>query len=168
MALQSLLLLTILIKLAQSQYENCSSQFVHLERALYSNSQNLFYLQTAFYPPEMQTSRFLNVIYKFPDIEGQGCAVTYFWSVGSFLFFLPPSVFKYSSLYFSIPANTVANVTIELPEACQQLVYNNVTKCCTCKKSSMLGVLTKNVRYCYFMLLCLTMILVFCLFSYSC
>ena len=148
MALQSLLSLTILIKSAQSQYESCSSQFVNLERALFSKGQNLFYLQTAFYPPEMQTSRFLNVIYKFPDIEGQGCSVSYFWSVGSFLFFQPPSVFKYSSLYFSTPAKTVANVTIELPEVCQQLVfYDNVTKHCTCKKSSMLSILTKNVRY---------------------
>ena len=143
-----LLLLTMLIEFAQSRYENCSSQFFHLERALYSNSQNIFYLQSAFNPPERQTPGFLHVIYKFPDIEGQGCAVTYFWSVGSIVFFLPPSVFKYSSLYFNTPAKTVANVTIELPEVCQQLVfYDNVTKHCTCKKSSMLSILTKNVRY---------------------
>lgn len=85
---------------------------------------------TGFFLLQMSTPQ---DIYKF-DEEGGGykdCNVTYIWAVGGFLLVQPPSIFQFSSLLFSTPANSLTEVELNLPYACRALI--NETMSCSCK-----------------------------------
>ena len=137
----------ILIVLSHADCQNCSNTLSVLENALYANGQNRVNLEKAFFPSIQLTSRFLRVVYNFTDGADGDCVVTYFWSVGGFLFIQPPTVFKYTSLFFNFPANNVDNVTITLPNECRSLVKSESSGKCSCKNPGItfLDLLTRHV-----------------------
>ncbi len=148
-------LLTLsLTTLSMAIPNGCSDTLTNLETALYANGGNLLNMQSAFFPSVEQPSRYLRVVYKFTkgdDGDDEDCIVTFFWSVGSFLFIQPPSIFTYTSLLFNFPSNTVDNVTITLPNECRPLVNNNNNDSdwCTCKIEGItyLDMLTRRVSF---------------------
>ncbi len=148
-----LVLLSSLTTLSSANNEKCSTKFSELEKALYADERNLLNMENAFFPSLGQPSRFLKVQYIFTDeYDEDDCRVTFFWSVGSFLFLQPPSVFTYTSLLFNFPSNMVENLTIVLPNTCRPLVINNNNNnsdYCTCDREriTFLDMLTRHVSY---------------------
>ncbi len=141
------LILSLTAQLSANQ-ENCTTRLSGLENALYSDGRNQLSMESAFFPFTEQPSRFLKVVYNFTDGDDVDCIVTFFWSVGSFLFIQPPSIFSYTSLLFNYPSNSVDNVTILLPNKCRPLVNNNNNKSrCSCDTHGItfLDMLTRHV-----------------------
>lgn len=131
---------------------NCSSRLPELENALYQNGQNQLNLESAFFPLFQQPTRFIRVAYVFTDGDpNDSCEVSYYWSVGSFLFIQPPSVFRFTSLFFNFPANIVENVTLILPNDCRPLVTTNNSEECSCETDQItsLDVITRYVSVLY-------------------
>ncbi len=138
-----------MVVFAKGQYENCAYKLSALEEALYGIRNNQKGLNFGFFPSRQRSSRYLEVIYEFlkedsDDVDG---VVTYYWSVGSFLFVQPPSVFQFTSLYFNFPDNKIDNITLQLPSECRPIVFSNVTEQCSCKDpgDTILDVLTRHV-----------------------
>jgi len=128
---------------------NSCNTLTELEEALYSHgNDNIKSLHYGFFPHAQKTSRYLEVDYIFegsdPDDE---CIVHYIWSIGGFLLIQPPSVFRFTSLHFSYPANDIENIELTLPEYCRHLVYKNYTGSCSCKdeEDTLLDILTQQV-----------------------
>ena len=95
-----------------------------------------------------RSSRFIQVTYSFfnESNELDGCNVTYVWSVGQVLFLYPPTIFKYTSLYFNYPNNNLEFLYIQLPYECRGLVNSSSGGECSCPDiSSILKVLTQQV-----------------------
>ncbi len=119
MALQYWLLLSgLLAPCINARYENCTLKLSVLEEALYETDSNERSLNQAFFPPRQETSRYISVTYKFLD---DNCTVTYIWTIGGFLIIQPPSIFKFTSLLFSTPANNVNELILTLPSQCREL-----------------------------------------------
>ena len=127
---------------------NCNSSLRELESHLYEGRFNQKELNRVFFPQMHPTPRHVKVEYKFEGngMEGE-CSVTYYWSVGGFLLFQPPSVFRFTSLHFSYSANDLQTMTLTLPEECQSLVNNETAENCSCKANgdTLLDVLTHHV-----------------------
>ena len=132
---------------ANSTYEDCKSRLGTLERALFDSRDNAFQLNDIFFPPIKRPSRFIKVFYSFFNETGgeDGCNVTYFWAIGGFLFFQPPSLFKFNSLFFNYPNNDLNAIYIRLPYECRPLILVNSTECTCTRDSNRLGILTKQV-----------------------
>ena len=107
--------------------ENCATQLRSLEYALYETRNNVFELNRIFFPPSARTSRFIRVHYHFLNEMGthdyNDCLITYIWAVGEFLFFQPPSLFHYNSLFFNFPNNNLTDLDLFLPYECRPLVH---------------------------------------------
>ena len=118
-------------------YTNCSTDLKTLENALYEYDYNNYLaLSKAFYPPGKEPSRLLRVNYIF-GVDDEDCNVTYFRSIGGFLFIQPPQIFELTSLYFNFPdkssTKVLKNITLKLPLECKALVYNTSTSGqCSC------------------------------------
>ena len=150
-----LLLLVSVFSITSAQNENielCASQLEALENALYGTKDNLFELNSIFFPPSARTSRFIRVNYHFLDEAGEsdefdgGCLVTYIWAIGGFLFFQPPSLFRYNSLFFNYPNNNLTDLDLYLPYECQPLVLGpNTTDCSCLHDAKKLEILTQQV-----------------------
>lgn len=126
-------------------YTNCGSDLTVLENALYHFSpENRKHLNRIFYPPRETPSRFIKVHYKF---EGHDCNVTYIWAIGGFLLMQPPSIFRYTSLYFSNKANNLTDMEIRLPSECRSIVEPKKDGKCTCDGDdyNILDMLTQQV-----------------------
>ncbi len=153
-----IVLLSSFTVLSSANNGKCSTKFSELEKSLYEDGRNLLNMEEAFFPSVGQPSRFLRVQYVFTnEYDEDDCSVTFFWSVGSFLFLQPPSVFTYTSLLFNFPSNMVSNLTIVLPNECQPLVINNNNNNsddCTCDKGriTFLDMLTRHVSLFFFIL----------------
>ena len=135
---------------AADNFSDCATQMSTLENALYQSGDNIFQLNRIFYPPSMRTTRFITVTYTFLDQLGEeggdGCNVTYIWAVGGFLFFQPPSLFEFNSLFFNYPDNNLTNVDLQLPHECRPLVQLNDSDVCSCTlNSERLEILTQQV-----------------------
>ena len=135
-----------LLGFSSAQYENCTTRLSVLERALYETDSNERSLNEAFFPPGQETSRYIKVTYKFLTDGGfyDGCQVSYIWAIGGFLLIQPPSVFRFTSLFFSNNANNLTEVNLTLPSQCRLLASDN----CTCSKSEEsknLDILTQQV-----------------------
>ena len=111
---------------AQSCEINECNLLSELECALYHTDSNVLRLNQAFFPPRKATSRFIKVIYEFVN---DNCTVDFFWAIGGFLLMQPPRIYELTSLFFSYPANSLENLTITLPQACQHLVGGNSCSC---------------------------------------
>ena len=133
----------------ESLFEDCDSQMSTLETALYETKDNIFELNKVFYPPSMRTSRFIRVTYIFLNRNGEddGCNVTYIWAIGGFLFFQPPTLFQFNSLFFNYPNNDLTSVKLELPFPCRALIEadNKTTGCSCLRDSARLEILTQQV-----------------------
>ena len=137
-----------LLEFSSAQYENCTIRLSVLERALYETDSNERSLNEAFLPPGQETSRYIKVTYKFLADDGSydGCNISYIWAIGGFLLIQPPSVFRFTSLLFSHPANNLTEVTITLPSQCRLLAGEEEN--CTChqsEESKNLDILTQQV-----------------------
>ena len=136
-----------------SVFEDCATKFSTLEQALYETGDNQFELNRVFYPPSMRTSRFIRVNYTFLDENGEddGCSIAYIWAIGILLFFQPPALFTYNSLYFTYPNNNLTTLNLKLPYECRPLIRTNVTESstgsmCSCVfDSQKLDILTQQV-----------------------
>ena len=142
----SFLALSVLIVLGSAK--NCTTSLSELETRLYDGLYNQEELHRAFFPQHERTSRFIRVNYVFEGsaLESE-CTVSYFWAIGGFLLIQPPSVFRFTSLYFSYPANSIDSITLRLPEECLPLVYNEMAQNCSCAKkgNTLLDILTHHV-----------------------
>ena len=133
-----------------ASFEDCATNIVTLQDALYDDDgHNVLQLQQIFYPPNARSSRFIRVIYSFfnKNNELDGCNVTFVWSIGEVLFVHPPTIFKYTSLYFSYPNNDLEFLYIKLPYECRGLVNTSSDGECSCggESTSILRVLTQQV-----------------------
>ncbi len=149
MSTSSLLLFIVAAVTAASatDYSDCARKLSTLERALYETVENEFQLNRIFFPPSMRTSRFIRVNYDFDfGNETFPCNVTYIWAIGSFLFFQPPTVFMFNSLFFNYPNNDLTVLHLKLPYECRALIQPEVDGVCSCRHDSrMLDVLTQQV-----------------------
>ena len=109
-----------------SSYAGCATKRPVLLRALFETGDNLIELDRIFYPERDLPSRFITVNYHFLDSDGSkdDCEVTYYWASGGFLLLQPPTIFIYTSLLFSHPANTLTDMNLALPYDCRELVMN--------------------------------------------
>ena len=135
---------------ASANYSDCPTRLSTLERALYETGDNLFQLNRIFFPPSNRPSRFIRVTYRFldemDDRDGLLCNVTYIWAIGSFLFFQPPRVFMFNSLFFNYPNNDLTDLPLVLPSECRPLIRSEIDGECTCTiDSRLLDVLTQQV-----------------------
>ena len=157
----------ITVSFAQANYSDCTTRLRILENALYDTGDNLFQLNRIFFPPSKRTSRFIRVSFIFEDSEldnsnelnaldnsnelnginsNSTCFVSYIWAIGSFLFFQPPTVFLFTSLFFNYPNNNLTILPLLLPEECRPLITSDVNGECSCKIDSyLLDVLTQQV-----------------------
>ena len=132
-------------------YSDCATRFTTLEQALYETGDNEFELNRVFYPPSMRTSRFIRVNYTFLDENGEDddCSIAYIWATGLLLFFQPPKLFTYNSLYFYYRNNNLSTLYLKLPYECRPLIRTNVTEfdsTCSCiSDSNKLDILTQQV-----------------------
>ena len=135
----------IAIIASATNYSDCSSKLRTLEHALYDTEDNLFELNRVFFPPSTRTSRFIRVTYKFLD-ELNHCNVTYIWAIGSFLFFQPPRIFMFNSLFFNYPNNDLTDLYLTLPGECRPLIGEELNGKCSCTDDSkLLDILTQQV-----------------------
>ena len=80
------------------------------------------------------------------DAQDGLCNVTYIWAIGSFLFFQPPRVFMFNSLFFNYPNNDLTDLPLALPSECRPLIRSEIDEECTCTVDSrLLDVLTQQV-----------------------
>ena len=132
-----------------TSFSDCATQMRTLENALYETGDNIFALNHAYYPASQRTSRFIRVHFTFLDELGEkdvGCKVTYIWAVGGFLFFQPPLLFQYNSLFFNFPNNELNDVNFTLPYECRPLVLLNDSSECSCiRREERLEILTQQV-----------------------
>ena len=129
-----------------SQYNDCSTNFTTLERALFETGNNRFNLISAFHPDAEGASLFVNVRYNFstPDDNKIDICENWIWTTGTFYLIQSPDVFQFTSLLFVYPETRVHNVTLMLPAECADLAgrctreYNTI-------EAKMLELLTQRV-----------------------
>ena len=130
-------------------YKDCATKLSTLEQALYKTGDNTFQLNYIFYPPSQRTSRFIRVSYSFLNESGDadGCSISYIWAIGGFLFFQPPSLFQFNSLFFNYPNNDLSTLSLTLPFECRELIQVNASAGeCSCLRDSLrLDILTQQV-----------------------
>lgn len=136
---------------ATSGYGDCGTKLSTLESALYETGDNLYHLNSIFYPPSERTSRFIRVIYTFLNESGHvdGCNISYIWAIGGFLFFQPPTLFQVNSLFFNYPNNKLTTLFLKLPHECRPLIHANAShpKCSCLHDSEKLDILTQQVSF---------------------
>ena len=146
-ALLLFFLLSLIAAVNAGNYSDCSTSLTTLERALYETSDNIYQMNRIFFPPSTRPSRFIRVTYSFKGDNSTNCAVSYIWAIGIILFFQPPSVFKFNSLYFNYPNNDLTDLRLTLPNECRPLVSSgcNDECCCTNSTDDILSILTQQV-----------------------
>lgn len=133
---------------SSSGFEDCPTKFSILEHALYETGDNMFEMNKVFYPPSKRTSRFIRVNYTFLNEAGEddGCSVAYIWAIGILLFFQPPKLLMYNSLYFNYPNNDLTTAYLKLPYECRPLINISADEVCSCASDSeQLDTLTQQV-----------------------
>ena len=132
----------------------CDS-ILSLAKALYNISGNLLNLTRIFYPPRQPPVQFVRVKYTFEknETDDSECDVTYLWAKGGFLLIQPPSVFRFTSLFFNFDENAKYDLQLTLPSTCRPLVYINSTSDnlnCSCHNQDedlgILDMVTHQVR----------------------
>ena len=132
----------------------CDS-ILSLAQALYNISGNFLNLTRIFYPPRQPPVQFVRVKYTFEknETDDSECDVTYLWAKGGFLLIQPPSVFRFTSLFFNFDENENYDLQLTLPSTCRHLVYINSTSNnlnCSCHNQDedlgILDIVTHQVR----------------------
>ena len=142
----AVILLSTLIALTEGQNTSYCNDLKTLENALLQTGNNRVELLEAFYPPRQPQATFVTVHYKFQDAEGNiTCIKTWFWSSVEFYLIQPPTVFVYTSLFFTIPQDRITTANITFKDDCQGLVTWNENGSCTCTSNSLLDILTQRV-----------------------
>ena len=136
--------------LETSEYSNCSNDLFVLEKALYGMQGNKLKLINTFYPSRKISTAFVKVNYNFEDEIGEftdNCSATYWWTAGGFLLVLPPTIFRFSSLFFGNKVDNINVITLTLPYECRGVVTDDKNSSCSCyhKDNSLLDVLTQQV-----------------------
>ena len=123
-----------------SPYDNCTTNFAVLERALVETGSNRFNIIRAFYPPRKSHSVYVDVEYHYAE---SNVTEYWIWTTSPFYLIQPPSVFQFTSLLFSYPAlsDQIQNLSLILPRECQDVTLDNRT----CNHNPMLDVLTHQV-----------------------
>ena len=134
--------------LLNNHFNDCSTNFKTLERALYLMDNNRYALISAFYPARESSSLFLHVRYDFGSPENHQTELNtchnWLWTTGTFYLIQSPDVFLFTSLLFVHPENKVRTLKLTLPAECAQLAE----ECASNPKNiSMLEILTKRVSY---------------------
>ena len=143
----TLILFSVLsLKLAESQNTSCGNDFKTLEKALLQTGNNTLKLLDAFYPPRQHPAIFVTVHYTFLDGDGNiTCNTTWFWSSVESYLIQSPTIFLYTSLFFTIPPDRITTANIIFKDDCQDLVTWNKKGTCTCTSNSLLDILTQRV-----------------------
>ena len=134
--------------LLNNHFNDCSTNFKTLERALYLMDNNRYALISAFYPARESSSLFLHVRYDFGSPENHQMELNtchnWLWTTGTFYLIQSPDVFLFTSLLFVHPENKVRTLKLTLPAECAELAE----ECASNPKNiSMLEILTKRVSY---------------------
>ena len=129
-----------------NHYNDCTSNFATLERALFTTDNNRFRLISAFYPARETATLFLNVRYNFSIPENNQTELTvchnWLWTTGTFYLIESPDVFLFTSLLFLHPENKIHTLNLTLPSECAGLAE----KCAiTPNEVTMLEILTRRV-----------------------
>ena len=105
---------------SESAYENCTSDYEQLEKALMSSRHNIFLLKTILFPPQTENPVYVTVTYNFSTTS-----VDYIWSTANLYLTIHPHIISYLSLFFSsIEADRVVQLELQLPEECSELTSN--------------------------------------------
>ena len=148
MQLRGTLILFFLLSLTltEGQDTSCGNDFKTLEKALLQTGNNTLKLLQAFYPPRQPPATFVTVHYTFLDAEGNiTCQKTWLWSLVEFYLIQPPTIFMYTSLFFTIPQDRITTANITFKDECRELVTWNENGSCTCTSDGMLDILTQRV-----------------------
>ena len=115
----------------QSEYEDCTTNYSVLEKAVFQTGNNLFKLTTTFYPPDKDNPLYVNVAYKFLNasdtlfLNTSHNSVNYLWSSASLYLTIPPRVIRYLSLFFCyVEDDRIVDLELELPGECGDLAQN--------------------------------------------
>ena len=124
-----IVLALVTIAQAQSEYEDCTTNYSIFERAVLKTGTNAFKLTTTFYPPDKDNPLYVNVTYKFlnsSDSESMVLNTTnYLWSSASLYLTIPPRVIRYLSLFFCyVEDDRIVDLELELPGECEGLTQN--------------------------------------------
>ena len=143
---ETLLFFVLSLKLVEGQNTSCGNDFKTLEKALLQTGNNTLKLLRAFYPPRQPQATFVTVHYTFLDADGNIiCNTTWFWSSVEFYLIQPPTIFLYTSLFFTIPQDRINTVSITFRDDCRGLVTRNENGNCACTSGGMLDILTQRV-----------------------
>ena len=124
--------------------KSCGNDLETLEKHLLHTKDNKIELLKAFYQPRQPPATFVVIHYTFLDEEEHViCNKTWMWSSAVFYLIEPPTIFKFTSLFFATPYTTTANITFM--NECRDLVTWNEDGTCTCKSNSLLDILTQRV-----------------------
>ena len=149
----SLFFLLFLISCAfADDFSDCADNIATLEDALYDSGSNLYQLHRVFIPPSTPPARFTKVTYSFYNEtdEFDGCNVEYVWAIGAFLFFQPPSLFRFTSLHFYYKNYHLdqEEFNLQLPYECRNLVNETLGSCsCEGDNHDLLDILTQQVSF---------------------
>ena len=124
-------------------YSDCETNFTTLENAMIHTSDNAYKLWTTFFPPREGASLFVVVTYQ---IINSTTSIDYIWTTASFALIHPPHVFGMISLFFGlVEEDRIQNVTVQLPESCQDLLTPDYELTNEEAESNFLEVLTQRV-----------------------
>jgi hypothetical protein len=108
----------------QSEYENCTTNYSVLEKALLKTNNNLYRLTTTFYPPDKDNPLYVSVTYKFLNTSDSTVlnVTDYRWSSASLYLTIHPHTISYLSLLFCYVENDrIVELELELPGECESL-----------------------------------------------
>ena len=132
-----------------SLYADCPDDFLVLQKALYGMKGNKYNLTKTFYPPRKPSTGFVQVNYYFEDEFGEkdeDCVAKFVWASGGFLLIQPPSVFRFTSLFFDNKYDDITSVDLTLPYECRPLTVQPQCRCnISSDKDDFLDLLTQQV-----------------------
>ena len=96
---------------------NCSSCYRLLVTELLKDDRNFFAMQTTFFPPDDSSPVFVEVTYKYSNLN-ESYNRDFFWTSAVYFFFHPVKIFQFTSLLFSDPSLRYGTIDLYLPEEC--------------------------------------------------
>ena len=98
--------------------ESCSECYETLVNHVVKNDKNRFRLLKTFFPPNDHPPVFVIVMYDFEN-NSKNYTEPYFWTFRSSYFLQPLQVFQFTSLFLGTPAYLSGELTIILPDECE-------------------------------------------------
>ena len=134
------------VSYSQSDYENCTTDYKTLEKALLDKRNNVYKLMTTFFPPSVDSPLYVTVTYNFPNEN-----INYIWTTVSVYLIIHPRLIRYLSLFFCYGADErIVELELQLPEECSELANNTRSDA-----TNFLFVLTQRVRLCSMISICM-------------